>query len=620
MPTTDPDTASICDRRPTSIKGSNEAVGTSAIQLHHRKCHDLQTVLDSFEGKDASLREGGSSWTDVLESMAAAREDYNQKRRETKAGSVHANKSTIATLEMLTDMIPDQDGLSILRGGLKVVFKLVQRRIYNREEILGAFEDIPLTFLRACEKLQTHPNDAELHSYVEELFGTLLEQIPKLVNILLRQHKGSLPSRIFKQHPEHEASIISSCVEAVSRASRRVSDRIGVLEGKVIVETLRETQSIGLKVDETSAEIHLLQRGQAQLDLKLEEQSARARAEIPFMINMAMNPIYTELQTMRHVLMASLSDPSWLRAGLETLQQEYAQLPWQPGEALPSSTSGPTSSTEMFCALGLPDPELVDNDIYQALQTGNKMRAAYRHTPLEQAGYVLLETRFQIWIQPSNNTSDVILVHGRLGNFTEGKISGLSVVAAMFSTVRHFPRFVILHHFCGLHDRYRDAGSGPVGLLQSLIAQLLVHINGNSGFTVLPGMQENSDHLQSAADGNFASLCWLFGFLYCQLKVDLVVYCIIDGIDSFEGGQEGWAEQMCDVVELLTNLAAGSGSRGPVLKLLLTAAKRSVKVHHRLDRSCQIWLSEDKKLPHNAHQSVLRSDLDRAIAFQPSKV
>lgn len=70
----------------------------------------------------------------------------------------------------------------------------MQKRTENQDRILRAFEDIPLTFSKACDAVKIHPNDDILRTNVEELFQTLLEEIPKLISILLRRHKGSRKS------------------------------------------------------------------------------------------------------------------------------------------------------------------------------------------------------------------------------------------------------------------------------------------------------------------------------------------------------------------------------------------------------------------------------------------
>lgn len=56
---------------------------------------------------------------------------------------------------------------------------------------MAAFEDVPITFSQACEALTTHPGDDPLRESVQRLFNALVEEIPKLVTILLRAHKGS---------------------------------------------------------------------------------------------------------------------------------------------------------------------------------------------------------------------------------------------------------------------------------------------------------------------------------------------------------------------------------------------------------------------------------------------
>jgi hypothetical protein len=72
--------------------------------------------------------------------------------------------------------------------------QLMKKRVDNRDRILRAFEDIPFTFSAACDAIRIHPTDIPLRSYVKELFLTLVDEIPKLVNIVLRQHRGSCKS------------------------------------------------------------------------------------------------------------------------------------------------------------------------------------------------------------------------------------------------------------------------------------------------------------------------------------------------------------------------------------------------------------------------------------------
>ena len=67
----------------------------------------------------------------------------------------------------------------------------MQKRIDNREQILRTFEDVPIIFARACDAINTHPDDQILRKLVVNLFETLVETTQTLAEILLRRRKGS---------------------------------------------------------------------------------------------------------------------------------------------------------------------------------------------------------------------------------------------------------------------------------------------------------------------------------------------------------------------------------------------------------------------------------------------
>lgn len=78
---------------------------------------------------------------------------------------------------------------------------------------------------------------------------------------------------MFKQHPEQEAAAISNCADTVTRASQKVTDRVGVLLDQTVVETLRETKGITAVVEQTQfgiqgigGRINTIQASQAQIE------------------------------------------------------------------------------------------------------------------------------------------------------------------------------------------------------------------------------------------------------------------------------------------------------------------------------------------------------------------
>lgn len=57
--------------------------------------------------------------------MAEARAESDKRKRKLPV-RIYKNRAVVTTLESLSDMIPDQNGLSVLRGGLKTIFKVFQ--------------------------------------------------------------------------------------------------------------------------------------------------------------------------------------------------------------------------------------------------------------------------------------------------------------------------------------------------------------------------------------------------------------------------------------------------------------------------------------------------------------
>jgi G3E family GTPase len=51
------------------------------------------------------------------------------------------------------------------------------------------------------------------------------------------EHLSTVPSRIFKQHPEHESAVIENCLDTVTRAASKVNSRVGVLNANAVVDT-----------------------------------------------------------------------------------------------------------------------------------------------------------------------------------------------------------------------------------------------------------------------------------------------------------------------------------------------------------------------------------------------
>lgn len=59
-----------------------------------------------------------------MDSMETAAAQYGAKAESNKLRALPRNRAVAVTLESMTDMIPEESGLGVLRGGLKTIFKV----------------------------------------------------------------------------------------------------------------------------------------------------------------------------------------------------------------------------------------------------------------------------------------------------------------------------------------------------------------------------------------------------------------------------------------------------------------------------------------------------------------
>jgi hypothetical protein len=84
----------------------------------------LQTFLCEVNVKDTDCNYQGCSWDEVLTSIDQAIDAYNEKGKKSKFRKVGRNSAIVSTLESLAQVVPEGKGLSVLRGGLSMIFKV----------------------------------------------------------------------------------------------------------------------------------------------------------------------------------------------------------------------------------------------------------------------------------------------------------------------------------------------------------------------------------------------------------------------------------------------------------------------------------------------------------------
>lgn len=160
-----------------------------------------------FEIKDCT-------WDDILDMISTSRQDYEEKAAGLKGLFRNAFRKVgdhSVRIAPLFEMIPGDDGLSVLKGGLgwiltvrriailipakerntdDICTQLARESAKRREKIFSAFESIPETFIMATEKRKIFPNNRQLQEKVASLHAMLVEAILQLAGFLLRERRG----------------------------------------------------------------------------------------------------------------------------------------------------------------------------------------------------------------------------------------------------------------------------------------------------------------------------------------------------------------------------------------------------------------------------------------------
>lgn len=216
------------------------------------------------------------------------------------------------------------------------------------------------------------------------------------------------------------------------------------------------------------------------------------------------------------------------------------------------------------------DPLGMTTDLRTVLRAGQQLDVrGHRHT-----SEFLQNDRFKRWC--SSVRPDILIVDiGMVDGVTTPKISPLSSACASIATtiIKAQPNAILLLFFCGLHAAPNDALRGPQGVMRTLIARLLVELDGRDLASL--NFIDTSEYWQALQLLETRALCHAFTQLVRQWPLDSVVYCIIDGVGWCE--HKEWPEDLQLVMNTLQDLVCDR--RLPtIFKVLLSSSMRSQTV------------------------------------------
>ncbi|CAP65880.1 uncharacterized protein PODANS_5_10870, partial [Podospora anserina S mat+] len=537
-----------------------------------------------------------SCWQDVVDAIEKAKNVDKEKASNSRVrGYLRKSKVEISMLESLTSVIPDQNGLSILRCGLATIFSMVTVRLQLRETILDALEDIPDTFFQALNALSRFPDAPDILLAVRELYSSLLFQVDTLIRVLLRSHpQKNRMKRLWSQLPAKETEVVHLALQEVARAAARVSQCSQAALERTVANIDRKMDRFGDTIMSAIGQVRIQER-EIQSDLE-----SVVRTAIQDTLD-KWRPSLSESQPpVLYILEASPQTPSvsfpWHNSSISPVStspgpilssystpQKPVPLPTSPSpsptaspnRALPSmfpltptKTVPPASSSDLMLARFGVSGGLSEDVLDDVTQQSSRLRP----DAISRGMYLLSTDRFLRWTQAPRWFSDMILVDGHCTDAVVDKVSPMTTVCAhVVTALRENPSAIVLYHFCGQHTSFLDPLRGTCGLVRNLVHQLCQH-----------ALHLNlSGHMADTIDEyNLPALCDLFSEVIKQLDPSQPVFCIVDGVSELETVLDGWWDDLCDFVECLLEHVntAPEHRKGPALRVMLTSMERAIRL------------------------------------------
>ncbi|KAH8756369.1 hypothetical protein F5883DRAFT_429860 [Diaporthe sp. PMI_573] len=570
--------------------GAND-FGLRAALAEYIHQHDTDTFWETFNMATVTWEEV----TGELEKVEAIYQDKgtgNPIRRAFRRSAAYTNTATD-----LLEAIPNDDGLGLLKGALLVVLKATERRSQVCERIFRCFRDVPEIVQEANRKQKLFPMDVNLFGLANSLYRTLFECIPLLIQILLRDSSADWYKRAgkaIKGTLGDQLAEVDGVLQKLTTAQRSLQQAFSGLEEERDAGTYKI-------VSATKTEVGIIRHNQHQHHHELMNEVRVIKDDMEDLKLVCrelvqQNPVLNSI----HILTA------------EHVRKRY-KLEGHGTDSMLSFSDQRDQGLDIDHALAMlyRDQEAVAHR--QDLCTTLRKHHDFTDKALAQPSYLANTNRFRHWLVHPH--SDILLVDGHVGSQTSGRTSPMSVFCATLAqtllehaktATQHEHSEFVLYHFCGLHHNRSGNLEGPLGLIRSLLGQLLQAWPRDS-----PPDAQFETSLQGVGSGNteleVRAACKVFQMLISTLPHGTTIHCIIDGISEFDTKLWERSRYLNLVVDCLRASATSSGTlhkQEAHLKVLMTSADSSSKaMRESLARDHQISLRAGEFLSQPARVS-----------------
>jgi hypothetical protein len=560
---------------------------------------DLKSLRDEpsgLAGTPYGIR-AATGWSEIVNSLETARAYYYDysglKGFWKKTGRKMADHAGDG--KTLLSLLPSSEYTSVIHCVFDIIFDAAKKTAELREEVEQTLRQMreKLSDVERVVALCAGYDDHIIPAAMTVLVS-VLQALEDIITYYSAKRGVKMAATAMWQKDEYKRDL-SECLAGIESGSRRLIEEANLAHIHVTnavnikasegLERLTELQlgqrSMGeeqARLADTHADMatsgRRIARGQSKLVAALKrETSSNIRNAVANERNAAANMAFakvsatalTEFTRLTKQFLESQRLNARLMVKNDRLSAALQQERSRSRGRYPSDSPEPTRQDQLLQLLDLADSG-EDTDLAKISTSAVLVQRPHQG----RAEQLVHNAQFQSWMTEPSSTE--LLIHGYMKP-SRTSVSALSLFsAAIVQSLRQNPHFCTLAFFCGEHNDRDDPLTGGIGLIKSLIVQLLgqYHFHDQGLRSATRGM--NLDALGYDVE----QLCSLFARLVRRMRDGTTLMCILDGVDVYDNPEymQDWEVEKV-LYHVLSLTRDDAGVRVSVKILLISSTDTS---------------------------------------------
>ncbi|KAL7952772.1 hypothetical protein V8C34DRAFT_298612 [Trichoderma compactum] len=599
----------------------------------------LKTIRDEpagLAGTPNSIR-AAAGWTEIVITFEIARAKYYNysgfigfwKKTGRKIAD-HANDG-----RTLLSLLPDSEYTSIIHCVFDIIFDAAKRTAEIREEVERTLRQMREK-LSDVERVVALCADDDDH-IVPAAMNVLVSVLQALEDIVLYySSKTGLrkTATVLWRKDEYKADL-SECLSGIDSSSKRLIEEANIahihiarsvnIKASEGLEKLKKLQLDQLKVLRqqrilADKQIEMAGYGrkiankQGKLAKDMNRQLAtNERNAIANERNAAANMVNAMISTTALNGFLKLSEEYFIaKSNLEEARYLNAKLMVKNerlSSALREERSRSRGRSPLLSSKSISQDQLLQmlniTDSGEETDVANISNSAVLVNRGDQgrAEQLISNPQFKRWLVQTRSTK--LLVHGHMRP-SRTSVSALSLFsAAIVQSLWRDQRFCTLAFFCGEHRDARDPLAGGIGIIKSLIMQLLSQYHFSGGDLGVTVRKVNMDVLEDDAE----QLCQLFVGLMRRVQSKVTIICVFDSVDVYDNLEFMQELEVGKVLDAVLSLTEDNRVQTHI-KMLLTSSTSTDTIWEWFDERDVVSMAGQPKGTKRFDDSRLAEELE----------